>query len=253
MSYSSPITSSECNGCEHRKLLDEQLDWLTVDHDDLRQDILERISTPKYHPSMAVIDQWEEESIAHIRQMAVLARRTLIDALDQHVFEVNKTLNRLTPKLREARDRVKPFNQNDIREWATALQKLKQIPMFPVTVDEDIHIPGLTIDLRQETRTYRSESKCDDLTPITTSTRTEYPIVPINFSKKINIGNKEVKFDNVPSSRSHKVTSEGLIIIRDSSKLNLTPKSIRRAHTETPLDSRITSSLHRPATVYPYQ
>lgn len=45
------------SSCSNEKYLGEQLDWLTVDHDDLKSDLLERMSAPKYHPSMATIDQ----------------------------------------------------------------------------------------------------------------------------------------------------------------------------------------------------
>ncbi|CAF4320616.1 unnamed protein product, partial [Adineta steineri] len=72
---------------QHRKLLDEQLDWLTVDHDDLQQKLLDHESTPTYHPSMSVIDKWEQESIARIQNIAVLARRRLLQVLNQHVEE----------------------------------------------------------------------------------------------------------------------------------------------------------------------
>ena len=42
----------------HQRFLDEQLDWITVDHDNLRQELQEQLARPKYVPSMAVIDQW---------------------------------------------------------------------------------------------------------------------------------------------------------------------------------------------------
>ena len=132
------------------KSLDEQLDWLTVDHDDLRRDLLERLSTPKYHPSMTIIDQWEQESIERIQQTAIHARRTLIDVLDQHASKTKKTLDCLTPVLRDARDNLKLFNENDIRHCANILQELKRLPEILVKLNKKNSLDGLTIDLRDE-------------------------------------------------------------------------------------------------------
>ncbi|CAF4991627.1 unnamed protein product, partial [Rotaria socialis] len=55
-SNSNDKTHYQQNTDDQQRILDEQLDWLTVDHDDLMQDILTQKSTPKYHPSMSVID-----------------------------------------------------------------------------------------------------------------------------------------------------------------------------------------------------
>jgi hypothetical protein len=275
MLLSLPTTSSDSNGynqtnCQqhvdqHQRLLDEQLDWLTVDHDDLRQDLLEQISRPKYHPSMAVIDQWEEETIARIRHAAVLARRALIDALDQHAFEVQKTLNTLTPKLREARNRMKSFNENDIQKWASMLQELKKMPVFPITIDKDKNIHGLTIDLRKEKRTHHFKSNpkesitnClvsiirDPTASTSTSNRTICQIVPKNLTKKTDADNKNLKLDNVSSNRSKTITPGGVIIIREQQKEESTTSAIpvRRAHAEIPFDSRTYYPLRGPATVY---
>jgi hypothetical protein len=276
MVLSSPMTYSKSNGCnqtycqqhidQHQRLLDEQLDWLTVDHDDLRQDILERIATPKYHPSMSLIDKWEEETIAHIRHTAVLARRALIDALDQHVLEVKNTLNILTPKLREARNGIKSFNENDIEEWATVLQELKQMPAFLVTVDKENNIHGLTIDLRKEKPIHHSEfnrdestSRClvsilhDPTASTSTSNTTECQTVSTNLdAKETDVDNQKIKFNNVSTNRSETVTPGGVIIIREQQEEKPTNTTIRvrRAHSEIPFDLRIYYPLRGPATIY---
>lgn len=256
-------TYSECNVCnQQKKLLGEKLDWLTVDHDDLRQDLLEQLATPKYHPSMSVIDKWEQETIARIQQTAILARRTLIDALDQHVLDAKKTLNKLTPILREARNNSKSFNENDIQQWATMLHELKQMPVFPVTMNKENNIHGLTIDLRKEKRTHHSEPNRDESTsftllsilrdsiilPSTTSDTTENKIVSINVTKKIDKENKNVNFyDNILSNRSHTtITPGGVTIIREQEK----DESVQNAYAEISFDSRTKYSLRGPATIY---
>jgi len=250
-----PTTSSDSNGCnqtncqqhvdQHQRLLDEQLDWLTVDHDDLRQDLLEQISRPKYHPSMAVIDQWEEETIARIRHAAVLARRALIDALDQHAFEVQKILNTLTPKLREARQHIKSFNENDIQEWANILQDLKQMPVFPVTVDKNNNIHGLILNLGKQPRTPHSESKSqslvtiihDSTSPTSTSNAIESLTVYTNVTKKPDVEKKTVTFHDVSSNRLRTITPGGVTIIRKQQTNEDTTLSIPQAHAQIPFDS----------------
>lgn len=264
MLLSSP-TGWKCNDC-NQMLLDEQLDWLTVDHDDLRQDLLEQIATPKYHPSMAMIDKWEEETIARIRHTAVLARRALIDALDEHVFEVKNTLNMLTPKLRDARHGTKPFNENDLQEWATVLHELKQIPVFPVITDKENKIYGLTIDLRKEKRTHHSlssrhESTSRSLvsvlrdlnTPVLTSNTTEYQIAPSNPPKKTDRYNKIADVGNTFSNESRTITPGGVVIIREPPKNETTiiPTHVRRGYpSEIPFDSSTTYPFRGPAIVY---
>jgi hypothetical protein len=264
MLLSSRPTSSKCDDC-NQKLLDEQLDWLTVDHDDLRQDLLEQMATPKYHPSMAIIDNWEEETIARIRHTAVLARRALIDALDEHVLEVKNTLNTLTPKLRDARHGRKPFNENDLQEWATVLHQLKQIPVLPVIADKKNKIYGLTIDLRREKHTHHSVSNRHESTlrslvsvlhdlnaSASTSNTTEYQLASSNSSKKTDRDNKKVDVGNTFSNGSQTITPGGVVIIREPPKNETTsiPTHVRRAYAEIPFDSNTSYPLRGPATVY---
>lgn len=255
---SSPMICSECNQvgiskcngckqkyCQHERFLDEQLDWLTVDHDDLRQDISDQISTPKYHPSMAVIDKWEQEAIARIQYTAILARRAIIDALDQRAVEVNKTLNTLTPKLREARQHIKSFNENDIQEWANVLHELKQMPVFPVTVDENNNIHGLILNLGKQPRTPHSESKSqslvtiihDSTSPTSTSNAIESETVYTNVTKKPDVEKKTVRFHDVSSNRLRTITPGGVTIIRKQQTNEDTTLNIPQAHAEIPVDS----------------
>ena len=142
--------SRENSHAAQPQFVEEQIDWLTVDHDDLRQELEEQLARPKYVPAMSVIDRWEKEMIGRIRQTAVLARRKLVNALDQHVLEVKKSMDMLTPILRDARAGVRPFNEETLREWHAQLQELKKAPDYSVIVDkrEDIH--RLIVDLRDK-------------------------------------------------------------------------------------------------------
>ncbi|CAF1250297.1 unnamed protein product [Adineta steineri] len=255
---------------QHRKLLDEQLDWLTVDHDDLQQKLLDHESTPNYHPSMSVIDKWEQESIARIQNIAVLARQRLLDVLNQHIVEVKKELKTLTPKMREARNRIKPFDDTNIQEWKTLLQNLKKLPDYPVINDESNIIYGVTIDTKRKQQTFQFDSNppVEPNSPVLISNA--HNISPSRSKKyetgdqttraststsKKNDDSKRVTINNITSTRSHNVTPGGVLIIREEEK-NITPPvvtpapRVRRAHAEIPFDSGTYYPLRGPATIY---
>jgi hypothetical protein len=246
-------TSFKHQNSEDQTALDEKLDWLTVDHDDLMQELSQRISTPKYHPSMAVIDKWELEAIERIRQAAVLARRTLVDALDQHVTEVKKTLSTLTPKLREARGRTVPFKETHIQEWANLLQELKKIPVLPVSIDQENNIHGLSIDLRKQqtipcSPSCRIERPSDALVSIIRDpllSPTPPSSSPEDIKTKSDANCRKVKFDVVSSFRSETITPGGVTIIREEKKTANITSDIRRADAEIPIDLRTHHSLRR--------
>jgi hypothetical protein len=254
------VGTLKCNVCnrtychqhvqQHQRHLDEQIDWLTVEHDDLMQDLLQQISTPRYHPSMGVIDKWEEESIARIRHSAVLARRALIDAVDQHVYEVRKSLHRLTEKLSEARQDITSVHENNIQKWATILQDLKQIPVFLVTSDKNNSIYGLTIDVRKQHRTSHSKLNHDipasrslisiirdPISPISTLITAGHQTAPINIIKKTKVDKKKVKFGSVPSNSPETITPGGVIIIREQQNDDTISPHIQQTDATIPIDS----------------
>ena len=264
-----PMICSECNEvgtfkCEscdqtycqqhailRQRLLDEQLDWLTVDHDDLVQDLSSQIARPKYHPSMSAIDKWEEETIARIQSTAVLARRALIDALDQHVIKVRKSLSALTEKLHEARQRINSFNENDIQDWTTTLQELKQMPVFPVTIDQYNNIHGLIINVKEQPqRAANSELNNDKSTlssllsiihdPIDStsmSKKTQRQTITKNVTKNSNISIKKVQFEDAPSNSSETNTPGKVVIIEEQQSENPTTSPIRQVPIKIPLGS----------------
>jgi hypothetical protein len=138
-----------CNGCnktfcqlhsdEHRRSLYDQLDWLTVDHDDLSH-TLNNTSTITHtsHSSRKMIDEWEEESIKYIKKTANEARRALIDAIHIHITDVKEKLKLLTEKLNQVYQDNKTFDETNLKQWATELRNLKDefitTPTFKVRI-----------------------------------------------------------------------------------------------------------------------
>ena len=82
-----------------------------------------------------------------IRQTAILARRALVDALDRHALEVKRTMDTITPILRDARAAVRPFTEEDIRDWHALLQDLNKSPEFSLIIDKRDDIDRLILDL----------------------------------------------------------------------------------------------------------
>ncbi|UJR37259.1 hypothetical protein I4U23_029968 [Adineta vaga] len=139
-----------CNGCnrifcqshadEHHQSLYEQLDWITVDHDDLVQKLY-RTSTimQRNHPSRKIIDKWEEESIKQIRQTANEARHSLNDTFKLHLDELKEKLKLLTNKLNEICENSEvTFDERNIKQWVTELRDIKHdfltTPTFTVRI-----------------------------------------------------------------------------------------------------------------------
>ncbi|CAF4622065.1 unnamed protein product [Rotaria sp. Silwood1] len=160
-----------CNGChrifcqrhghEHRQSLYEQLDWLTVDHDDFVNTVNSTESiTQRHYSSKQIIDKWEEESIKYIQKTANEARRALSDAIKDHINEVKEKLKLLTEKLHEVshnnnnhnnqnttntstttnnNNQYNTFDERNIKQWATELNNLKHEFIAQSTFTVRIH------------------------------------------------------------------------------------------------------------------
>ncbi|CAF1385670.1 unnamed protein product [Rotaria magnacalcarata] len=142
-----------CNGCnrifcqqhayEHRQSFYEQLDWLTVDHDDFVCTLNDDASiAERNYLSKQIIDKWEEESIGNIRKIAAEARLALIDAIEHRIDGVKEKLKALTEKLQAVShnnsNHNHSFDERNIKQWATDLHNLKHDfftrPTFTVRV-----------------------------------------------------------------------------------------------------------------------
>lgn len=209
------LCSSPPNMAPNESVLNEQLDWLTVDHDDLRQEILEQSSRPKYHPSMSIIDHWEQESIERIQRTAYLARRTLINALDEHMLKVEKILQCLTPKLHHARRHTKFYSESDIKEWAKTLQELKQTPPLSVTIDEDNKIYGIIVSDESSKKISPEKSftfSLDSISSNCTLSGNEYQSTGTPTNDEYN---SIQTAEDYSSKKSRNITPGGVLIIRD--------------------------------------
>ena len=127
------------HGDEHRQSLDEQLDWLTVDHEDLieRSDYISLIEQTNFQ-SKRTIDRWEEESLRYIRQTADDARQALKNATETYVNTIQGRLQTLSEQFHAINNEMTLFDERNLQQLAMELHNLKQelqsTPPFTVRV-----------------------------------------------------------------------------------------------------------------------
>jgi hypothetical protein len=164
-----------CNGCkkifcqnhagQHQEFFDEQLDWLTVDYNDLDTKLSDRlVRRIRDHPSMQIIDRWENETIAKIlqsgssrrpafndrwknetiakiRQSASDTRQAFIDTVKKHDEKLATRLRSLINELSKASKKQSKFDERQVKQWSIALRHLKQkiesISTFSVHIKDD--------------------------------------------------------------------------------------------------------------------
>ncbi|CAF3643165.1 unnamed protein product [Rotaria sp. Silwood1] len=125
-----------CYGCsryfclphanEHRQLLAKELDEeIVLVHDQLQQNFNEITTKPHLHPLMKEIDEWEQQSMDKIRQVADDARKQLLSIIGKHMDNIKISLGLLAEQLQKARTDDE-FVETDIKEWKELLEKLKK-------------------------------------------------------------------------------------------------------------------------------
>ncbi|CAF0869437.1 unnamed protein product [Rotaria sordida] len=133
-----------CRGCvkdfctrhatEHRQMLDQQMEEVSLCRDQLKQSFDEQTKQPRQHPLMQQIDEWEQNSIEKIHQVADDARKQLLNAIGKHTNKMTQVLGDLTQQLTKARD-DDDFVETDLKEWTDKLNKIKNDWTTPQTIN----------------------------------------------------------------------------------------------------------------------
>ncbi|CAF4039328.1 unnamed protein product [Rotaria sp. Silwood1] len=89
---------------------------------------------PRQHPLVKRIDQWEEESIAKIRQVAEETRNTLVKITSQQTNGLRSKLKELTDELLQSRQRD-DFVETDVNQWKEKMTKLENKLINPPFCD----------------------------------------------------------------------------------------------------------------------
>ncbi|CAF3574906.1 unnamed protein product [Rotaria sp. Silwood1] len=135
--------SFKCEGClrmfcpkhsnDHRNDLSKQLEEIVIAHD-----LMQQIEDPQQHSLLKKVNQWEQESIVKIRQVAEEARNKLLKTTTEHTNKIKQKLNNLSDELRQAHD-DNDFIEIDLQKWTKKLEELKKelYNLTTVTIEED--------------------------------------------------------------------------------------------------------------------
>jgi hypothetical protein len=133
-----------CRGCgkdfcipdasKHRQTLSQQIDEVTLDHDQLRETIAEYTAEPLHHPLMKQVDEWEKESINKIHQTADHARRQILMNVEKHTIHIMKTLELVKQQLSKAHN-DEDFFESDLEQWKKKLDTMKKELAAPSTIN----------------------------------------------------------------------------------------------------------------------
>lgn len=126
---------AKCAGClknfclnhlnEHRQLLTKQFDEIETSRDLFRQTLLQQTTEPEQHPLIQQIDQWEQESIARIRQVAEDTKLLLATYINEHVIDIEEKLAKLTNQLQQSRE-MDDIIETDLDTWKEELAQLTE-------------------------------------------------------------------------------------------------------------------------------
>ena len=155
-----------CGGCnqwfcvkhllEHRQELSQQMDALTLEHDQLQQNLTEK-TTDQPHPLVVRVDRWESKSLRRIQQVVDEIRSNLRKPLGEMKRNIGESLHQMMQELKESRP-METFTEIDIQKWMNQLKQLREQLENPSTMeligDEDEralpHIPLIQLQASQQ-------------------------------------------------------------------------------------------------------
>jgi hypothetical protein len=127
--------TSTCSGCledfclkhlvEHRQELNKQFDEIEVHRDVFQQTILQQINQSHKHPLIQQIDQWENDSIHKIKQIAEETKEILSKHTNEHINQIKEKLNQLTNQLRQSREE-EDFTETNLQKWKEEIQLMTE-------------------------------------------------------------------------------------------------------------------------------
>ena len=149
---------------EHRQELSQQMDTLTLEHDELYQNVIGE-TTDQPHPLVARVDRWQSVSVQRIQQVADEIRSNLRKLLSEVKKNVGASLHQMMQEVKESRS-METFTELDLQKWMDQLKQLREQLEKPPTIelmaDDDenflTHIPLIHLrDLPQMKGKYTVE------------------------------------------------------------------------------------------------
>ncbi len=135
---------SFCMGCQrvfctehaeqHRLDLSGLLDKIVVEHGQCKQTLIQYTEESNSHPLMKQINEWEIQSVERIHQVAIDARKQVLNAFGQFAANAIATMKSLTEELTKAQEDDK-FLEKDLRQWMDTLVRIKKELDQPPTIN----------------------------------------------------------------------------------------------------------------------
>lgn len=124
-----------CDGCElyfcvrhlleHRQKLSRQMDALTLEHDQLSEDLIIELNDNQQHQLLTRVDRWESNSIERIRTVANDVRSQLKDLLIEAKRKIRLSFDDIAHELQQNR-RLETHNEVDLAKWTNRLKQLRE-------------------------------------------------------------------------------------------------------------------------------
>jgi len=106
---------------EHRHELGKQMDELILDHDQFKQKLTEQTTQSPYYPNLKQkIDQWKQQPIDKIHQVADDIRKNVDNMIETQLTDV---LTKLAHEINHVRQEDEYF-ETDIQQCTQQLHKL---------------------------------------------------------------------------------------------------------------------------------
>ncbi|CAF3987806.1 unnamed protein product [Rotaria sp. Silwood1] len=123
-----------CRGCsksfclthtnQHREIVEKQMNEIILNHNYLKQQIINEEPNQYHQILIEQIDQWEKESINKIHHTANEIRQQLINKTREYHDNLKEKLTPLTQEITKARHDGN-FFENDLQQWAYTIKNLQ--------------------------------------------------------------------------------------------------------------------------------
>ncbi|CAF1144887.1 unnamed protein product [Rotaria sordida] len=124
-----------CEGCsqkfcltdltEHQQQHGKELDKILTDCDEFRQKLIEQKGDQNQRLLIQQVNEWEDNSMKRIKQIAEECRQILIKHTDDNIMEIEKELNKFITDLKQIR-RENDFNEFHLNQLKMELEKLEK-------------------------------------------------------------------------------------------------------------------------------
>jgi hypothetical protein len=138
----------KCRGCSkdfcythwdtHRQKLKIKLAEIENNKETFKQSFNQYIQQPNNNTLMQQINQWEQNSIKKIQQIAEEARQVAVKNTNEYIHQIEIKLHRLTDQLRESR-KEDDFNEINLRQYQEEINRLTKELTKPlnISIQED--------------------------------------------------------------------------------------------------------------------